>query len=193
MDSLLETRFETFKEHAEAVSAEVHRFAGRPEALAFILGLLRDLGVPDPQASRNTQEPGALWAAGSFLQGLEGAAAPGLGFQVTRDAAAAARVGISQMDWAIADTGTLVQDAARVELRLVSTLPPIHIALAGTSRILADLPSALRRLTPAQTGCISLITGPSRTADIERVLTIGAHGPERLIIVFVDELEEVAA
>jgi L-lactate dehydrogenase complex protein LldG len=112
---------------------------------------------------------------------------------VTRQGAAAARFGISQMDWAVAGTGTLVQDAAQVELRLVATLPSIHIALLGTTRILADLPGALRHLSPAQTGCISLITGPSRTADIERVLTIGVHGPERLIIVCVDELERASA
>jgi len=187
MDSRFETSFASFKARAEAVSAEVHRFPGRPEALAFIQDLLRGLG-----------DGPALWAAGSFLEGLDPAKldAPGLdflSFQVTRDAAAAARVGISQMDWAIADTGTLVQDATRVDLRLVSTLPAIHIALAGTSRILADLPSVLQRLTPTQAGCISFITGPSRTADIERVLTIGVHGPERLVIVFVDDLDEVAA
>ena len=180
----METLFETFKARAEAVSAEVHRFAARPEALAFILGLLQEPG-------------GALWAGGSFLDGLEPdglcAQAPGLSFQVTRQGAAAARFGISQMDWAVAGTGTLVQDAAQVELRLVATLPSIHIALLGTTRILADLPGVLRHLHPARTGCISLITGPSRTADIERVLTIGVHGPERLIIVCVDELERASA
>ena len=89
----------------------------------------------------------------------------------------------------MAATGTLVVDAAPVEQRLVSTLPPIHVALVGSSRLRADLPTVLRQLHPSQTGYISLITGPSRTADIERVLTIGVHGPERLVIVFVDEVE----
>jgi len=51
----------------------------------------------------------------------------------------------------------------------------------------------LSRLTPAQTNYISFITGPSRTADIERVLTIGVHGPERLIIVVVDAFQQVTA
>jgi len=183
----MNTLFDTFKARAEAVSAEVHRFPTQREAFDFIIALLQDQGV--------LESPGAeaLWAEGSFLKGAGrkylSNEAHGLSFEVTRQAAAAAKIGISQMDWAIAGTGTLVQDAAGVEQRLVSTLPPIHVALVGTSRILADLPSLLERLHPSQTGYISMITGPSRTADIERVLTIGVHGPERLIIIFVDEFE----
>jgi len=179
--------YETFKARAEAVSAEVHRFPTQREAFDFVLGLLQEQDVQDAPGKR------ALWAGGSLLEGpgrsyLAGGAA-GLCFEVTREAAAQARVGISQMDWAVAATGTLVVDAAPVEQRLVSTLPPIHVALVGSSRLRADLPSVLRQLHPGQTNYISLITGPSRTADIERVLTIGVHGPERLIIVFVDDLE----
>jgi L-lactate dehydrogenase complex protein LldG len=183
----MESLFETFKARAEAASAEVHRFATQREALDFILGLLQDQGVLDGPTG------GALWADGSFLKGsarkyLENEAS-GLSFAVTREAAATARVGVSQADWAVAATGTLVMDAAPVEQRLVSTLPPIHVALAATSRILPDLGGALARIPPGRSGYISMVTGPSRTADIERVLTIGAHGPERLVIVFVDEFE----
>ncbi|MGA2083353.1 MAG: lactate utilization protein [Holophaga sp.] len=187
----MDTLFDTFKARAEAVSAEVHRFATRREAMDFILGLLQEQGVLDaPQA-------GALWADGAFLKGtgrkyLE-AEAPGISFQVTREAAAAARVGISEVDWAVAATGTLVVDAAPVEQRLVSTLPPIHVALVGTARLREDLGAVLQRIHPGKTAYISLITGPSRTADIERVLTIGVHGPERLIVVFVDEFERETA
>jgi L-lactate dehydrogenase complex protein LldG len=177
--------FETFKTRAEAVSAEVHRVATRREAFDLVLALLKEQGV---QAAPGQ---GALWAPGSLLDdgGRDHLQMPGLSFQVTREAAADARIGISQADWAVAATGTLVVDAAQVEQRLVSTLPPIHVALVGSSRLRADLPTVLRQLHPSQTGYISLITGPSRTADIERVLTIGAHGPERLVVVFVDELE----
>ena len=178
--------FDTFKLRAEAVSAEVHRFPRKNEALDFILHYLHDAGVSDaPQAY-------AVWASGPFLDGVDqkqlSAALPGLIFEVNREVSAAAKVGISQLDWAIANTGTLVQDAARVDQRLVSTLPLIHIALIRSDRIVPDLPSALAKIRPEQTNYISFITGPSRTADIERVLTIGVHGPEKLIIVFYDAI-----
>jgi L-lactate dehydrogenase complex protein LldG len=182
----MDADFETFRLRAEAVNAEVHHFPLKHEALEFILHYLRDAGISDAPA------PYAVWASCPFLDGFDQAQiahkTPGLTFDVTRGASADAKVGISQLDWAIANTGTLVQDAARVDQRLVSTLPSIHIALIRSDRLVPDLPSALRKIRPEQTNYISFITGPSRTADIERVLTIGVHGPEKLIIVFFDEV-----
>ena len=122
----------------------------------------------------------------SGRQRLEGVA--GVKFEVSREAAAAARFGVSQMDWALADTGTLVQDATAIDKRLVSTLPTIHIAFLPVASILADMPTWLAAIRPEELGYIAMITGPSRTADIERVLTIGVHGPERLVIVAIDDL-----
>jgi L-lactate dehydrogenase complex protein LldG len=95
------------------------------------------------------------------------------------------------MDWGIANTGTLVQDASAVEKRLVSTLPMIHVAILANSKIVADMATVLKKLTPGASPYLSMITGPSRTADIERVLTIGVHGPGRLVIVIVGDHEEM--
>jgi L-lactate dehydrogenase complex protein LldG len=177
--------YEQFKTRAEGVSAEVYRFGTRALALDFIVGFLQREGVADSPRSH------ALWAESPFLNGIDRqplAAVSGLKFGVTRELAAEAKFGISQLEWALADTGTLVQDASRVEQRLVSSLTDIHIALVPTSGLLPDLPTLLTRIHPKDSGYIAMITGPSRTADIERVLTIGVHGPERLVIIFVDEL-----
>lgn len=180
MDSV----FETFKVRAEAVSAEVHHFPRREEALAFILEYLNQVGISA------APEAYAVWASCPFLDGLDqeriSAQVPGLIFDVKREVSALAKVGISQLDWAIANTGTLVQDAAPIDQRLVSTLPLIHIAIVRSDRLVPDLTAALSKIRPDKTNYISFITGPSRTADIERVLTIGVHGPEKLIIVFYD-------
>ena len=177
--------YEQFKARAEGVSAEVFRFASKVLALDFIVGFLQREGISDEPGSH------ALWADSPFLDGIDRQTLreiSGLKFEVTRELAAEARFGISQMGWALADTGTLVQDSSAIEQRLVSSLPTIHIALIPTSGLLADLPALLTMLHPKDSGYIAMITGPSRTADIERVLTIGVHGPERLVIVFVDEL-----
>jgi L-lactate dehydrogenase complex protein LldG len=182
----MSTIFDTFKARAEAVSAEVHRFPTKPEALDFILQFLQKENIAD------APEAYAAWADCPFLSSFDKAQlagrVPGLKFEVTRQIAADARVGISELDWGIANTGTLVQDAAAVEKRLVSTLPIIHIALVGANAIVPDLGALLARIGPRQASYLAFITGPSRTADIERVLTIGVHGPERLVIVCVDEL-----
>jgi L-lactate dehydrogenase complex protein LldG len=182
---------EQFRIRAEGVGAELHRFGTKGEALGFIRTFLQQEGIADaPQSS-------AVWAPGPFLAGIDtirlGAEIPGLKFAVDRQTAADAKIGISEMGWALADTGSLVADQSAVEQRLASTLPAIHIALTGTDRILPDKTAVFSRITPATSRYIAFITGPSRTADIERVLTIGVHGPKRLVIVFVDEMEGVDA
>src|SRR6185369_3926961 len=182
--------YEQFKVRAEGVGAEVHRFGTRGEALDFICTFLQQEGAGA------ASQPSAVCADGPFLNGIDpeqlSKRIPGLGFDVSRQSAAEALIGISEADWALADTGSLVTDQTAVEQRLVSTLPSIHIAIIGTGRILPDKTAVFGRITPKTSRYIAFITGPSRTADIERVLTIGVHGPKRLVIVFIDELEGAA-
>ncbi len=181
---------ESFRMRAESVSAQVEQVATKELAMELVARLLQQEGVEDKPHGY------AVWAASAMIGEAERLqmqrAVPGLRFDVTRELAADAKVGISQMDWALANTGTLVQNADAVDKRLVSTLPLLHIALVSTAALLPDLPAVFRRVDPRTTAYLSFITGPSRTADIERVLTIGVHGPERLIIVLVDDLEVAA-
>ncbi len=176
--------YATFQARAEAVSAEVHRLPDRAQALEFLAALLAAEGVADRAGAR------AVWADRGFLSAGEREAlaerVPGLDFQVTRDRAREARVGVSQFDYAVAETGTLAVAADAIADRLASTLPLVHVALADPARLVPDLRSLLVVLGPSRTRYLSLVTGPSRTADIERVLTIGVHGPRRLVIAFVD-------
>jgi L-lactate dehydrogenase complex protein LldG len=177
--------YEQFKTRAEGVSAEVYRFATKYAARAWLIEFLHREGLAD------TPQDCALWAEGPFLAGMdmdELKLVPGLKLEVTRELAADAKFGISQMEWALADTGSLAQNSTAIEQRLVSSLSAIHIALVPTSGILPDMPALLAKVHPKECAYLALITGPSRTADIERVLTIGVHGPERLVIIFVDEL-----
>ena len=181
--------YEQFRIRAEAVGAEVRHFGTKGEALDFILSFMQDEGVAAVPQSL------AVWVNGPFLHGIDtvqlSSQLPGLTFAVSRQAAADALIGISEADWAAADTGSLVADQTAVEQRLAATLPSIHIALIRSDRILADKAAVFTRITPRSSSYIAFITGPSRTADIERVLTIGVHGPKRLIIIVIDEPEGV--
>lgn len=93
-------------------------------------------------------------------------------------------VGITTVQAAIAETGTLVLDSAQERHRLVSLVPPVHIAIVDASKIYETLGEALafihkKEISPA----VTFITGPSRTADIELTLTVGVHGPQELYVI----------
>ncbi len=104
-----------------------------------------------------------------------------------REACASTGCGITSADYALADTGTLVMLASPQEARLISLLPPVHIAVVASARILTSLDELLSLLPrPAeQTSSMVLITGPSRTADIEQILVRGVHGPGEIHVVVV--------
>ena len=102
-----------------------------------------------------------------------------------KEACASVDIGITSADYALAATGTLVMISSPDEARLVSLLPPSHIAIFPRSRLLANLDELLSILPrPAdQTSSMVLITGPSRTADIEQRLVRGVHGPGQIFAV----------
>jgi L-lactate dehydrogenase complex protein LldG len=105
-----------------------------------------------------------------------------------RAVCAAADVGITSADYALADTGTLVMLSSPEEARLISLLPPAHLAIVPRDRILTGLDELFLLLPrPAeQTSSMVLITGPSRTADIEQILVRGVHGPGQLTVVIAE-------
>jgi L-lactate dehydrogenase complex protein LldG len=105
-----------------------------------------------------------------------------------RAACAAAGVGITSADYVLADTGTLVMLSSAEEARLISLLPPAHLAIFSSRTILSGLDELLTVLPKpaAQTSSMVLITGPSRTADIEQILVRGVHGPGEIYAVIVE-------
>jgi L-lactate utilization protein LutC len=102
----------------------------------------------------------------------------------------AADLGVTNVEYLIAETGTVVMAAKPAEPRSTSLLPPVHIALAETKQILPDLfdlfdlfsPLSAEAIVPS---CLTLITGPSKTGDIELRLVTGVHGPGEIHVVLV--------
>ena len=119
------------------------------------------------------------------ITSLPGAKTVVQGKEELRRLCAAADLGITGADYALADTGTLVMLASAKEARMISLLPPVHLAVVSRDRILANL-DELFLLVPRPdriTSSMVLITGPSRTADIEQILIRGVHGPGELHVI----------
>jgi L-lactate dehydrogenase complex protein LldG len=94
-------------------------------------------------------------------------------------------------DALIARTGSIVLRATTAGGRRLSVLPPMHCVVATRDQLIPCLSSWLRSAHKERDWSYgTIITGPSRTADIERILVLGAHGPKRLIVIVVDRLHE---
>ncbi len=98
-------------------------------------------------------------------------------------ALAAATVSAGVARAGIAETGTVVESTGVGEGRVLPILAPVHVAVLRISDLVATQLDLWRRLTPGAAGSAQLLmTGPSRTADIEKILILGVHGPRRLYV-----------
>jgi L-lactate dehydrogenase complex protein LldG len=98
-----------------------------------------------------------------------------------------AGVGLTGADAGLADTGSLVLRSGPGRPRLAWLLPPLHVALLPVSSLLPDMAAFFARHPGAAGDAANLVfvTGPSRTADIELILTRGVHGPRHLHVVLI--------
>ncbi|HVM59466.1 MAG TPA: lactate utilization protein [Verrucomicrobiae bacterium] len=138
------------------------------------------------------ENAGALRA---FLNGFPKIATDGgeLGGKIVGEPNASVRecdLGVTSCDYLIAQTGSIVVTTLSAGGRAVSVLPPVHLVIARREQIVPDLATAMallrKRYDKRWPSALSIITGPSRTGDIEKILVMGAHGPKRLVLYFVD-------
>lgn len=102
------------------------------------------------------------------------------------------RVGVTGVFCAIAETGTLMLLSGPQTPAATSLLPDTHIAVVDTTRIVATMEDAwalLRHERGLLPRAVNFVSGPSRTADIEQTVTLGAHGPARVHIVLVGDVD----
>ena len=94
--------------------------------------------------------------------------------------------GLTNVDYAVAETGTFVVRASPDHGRGLSLVPPIHVAIVEESNLLPDLIDLFAAMTRDGIGSgVSLITGPSKTSDIEMNLVVGVHGPLKVQVFLV--------
>jgi L-lactate dehydrogenase complex protein LldG len=166
----------TFCTAAEAVGAEVASVADVEAVVDYVKQLAAGMVIV-PQFASGTRLglSDALKTGGVALVQSD-----------LRQGAAKAFVGVTGANFAFAATGTVVLESTAEDIRLATTLPEHHVVLLDPSKIFADDLAAIPYLRTfhqnSPRNYLAYITGPSRTADIERVLTIGVHGPKRLHI-----------
>jgi len=107
-------------------------------------------------------------------------------FSTDTDFIAQAEVGITLCESLVARNGSVIVSNGNEAGRRLSIYPHCHIVVAYTSQLVLDLKDAFKQLKTKYDNdlpsMISAITGPSRTADIEKTLVLGAHGPKELIV-----------
>jgi L-lactate dehydrogenase complex protein LldG len=101
-----------------------------------------------------------------------------------------ADVGVTLCEALIARTGTILLSSKQQSGRSLNIYPPIHICVAFTHQLVYDMKEALQNIAQKYEGnmpsMITLATGPSRTADIEKTLVLGAHGPKEVYVFLID-------
>ena len=100
-------------------------------------------------------------------------------------AAAAADLGLTGAVGGIAATGSLVLDASVAGSRAAGLLPPVHVCVLREAQVVATPADVLHRLSVGVPSSLVLVGGPSRTGDVEQILTLGVHGPRHVHILLV--------
>ncbi len=92
---------------------------------------------------------------------------------------------VSEALYALADPGSVVLAASPEEPRTKSLLPEIHMTIVSEDRVLSGLDELFAKVGAALPSSLAIISGPSRSADIEQVLVLGVHGPREEHVVIV--------
>jgi L-lactate dehydrogenase complex protein LldG len=167
----------------------VHVVADPVAASEMVMGLLRERSVGSVLLGSGAvldalDLPTRLRAAGVEVVAVSSPPDDGEG---RRNAFFAADAGISGVDYLVAETGSIALLARPDQPRSLSLLPPLHIAVADRGQLLHDLfdlfDAQLWAERQGLPSCLSLITGPSKTGDIELRLVTGVHGPGEVHVV----------
>ncbi len=186
---------EHFTRMLEDVGGHVIRVSDAEAARKWLVGFVAERGLERAVVTRDVPVEGlatALTDAGlAVTMPPAGEAVGHAAGQAFRHACIEADVGVTGADFAVADTGTLVLLARPGAPRMASLLPPIHVAFVRSDQFVANLPVLIDRLRSdawrdGLPSAMTLITGPSRTGDIEQTLSIGVHGPGEVWVVVIE-------
>ena len=189
-----ETMAGRFADELAVVDGEFCKCSSVEEAQQQIAAIMNELGcktlsaVDRPLARELTAvlEPDAVrWAPQDV------AAAESAGDQWQPPAMEQIQLGLVSADYLLADTGSCVVECNNPQERMMCYLPPNCLVVARKDQLREHMPAAWKEIAPRvaepdRRGEFVIITGPSRTADIEKILILGVHGPKRLFVILVE-------
>ncbi len=175
---------EQFTVALRKAKGEVHRVDSLDGAMIALSGVLEEIeaktAVYNDQSPLNTLDLPSRWPTIEWKMA-------GQAEEAFRPFCASADVGLTGVEAALAETGTAVVSSGPGCSRLTPLLPPVHVALVGTSQLTADLFTWAASRSAPPPAAMTLISGPSKTADIEQTMAIGVHGPKRFIVILYDD------
>ena len=209
MPTINQALVDEFRAKAEAVNAVVREAADLDAALQYVVETCEAKAPCEMLAEEADAEKGPLGPNGVPTRVKRIVAAPCLddesyaklsaacearGFSCIRSGLrghlAGIDVGLSRAELGVAGSGTCMMNTDNEDVRLAGMISEIHVILLRKSDIYPDLPSIAQllreRMNAAPATYTTLITGPSRTADIERVGAVGVHGPLELHIILLE-------
>jgi L-lactate dehydrogenase complex protein LldG len=180
-----------FQDALIAAGGQPHIVADSQAAVDAVLDLVRKRSAPRIILGRSPFLDGLGLAGALSHEGREVSLVESLIPASAREPFFAADIGISGVEYLIAETGSVVVASRADDPRSLSLLPPVHIAVAQRRQLLPDLFDLFAAYSangalPPLPSCLSVITGPSKTGDIELRLVTGVHGPGEIHVVVVD-------
>ncbi len=178
-------RIQQMKEKAESVKAVVAKIKAIEDALQYTVDLTKKQGGNTVAAAGLETEALSL-----LKKQCESAGLTLLEFPLRRHVNEI-HTSLTLVDWGIAETGTLALNSTSEDVRIATMLAETHVAVLPASKIIPDSAAFEDKLNAIlkkdASSYFAFITGASRTADIERVLAIGVHGPQELHILIIEE------
>jgi L-lactate utilization protein LutC len=184
-----EELLEQFSRALTTLKGEVHRSNDMRAAAQLIVKLTTDGGISRcvrqrtpilDQLFQGQPELSALESAMCVIDGDDPTT------EIPHSTIEQAQCAFTTVDALVARTGSLVLRSTSAGGRRLSVLPPIHFVVATVKQLSPSLTPWLQTVKDDRSwSCGTIITGPSRTADIERIIVLGAHGPKRLVVIVI--------
>lgn len=176
----------------ESVDSEVGQFLGEIKKLSGVGQRLAPAGIESAVKAllaEQTVHKATVWNTSYLKQLRVGASLASLGVELISPDAdkhemAGCDLGVTEADFLLPETGTLVLSSSRERPRAVSLLPRVHLAIVRPDMLRADMHQVFAEAK--DNNYLVFITGPSRTADIELTTTLGVHGPKNLYVWVMD-------